>query len=165
MVLIAALLAAVVVYIVSMRKSYTRVSTNPNFGVTTRVAAMEVLERRRGGGGKAVIAFDVAGMRDANQLHGEQWVNERIKAALDAVRKNLRTTDVIAQLNSGDEFFIVINRGDEVSVMTKVVEAFQEHWPNGVYIASSIVKGDVLAAVNAAMENVYSIKAVVKSKK
>jgi GGDEF domain-containing protein len=165
MMLIAALLVAIVSYIVSMRKCLARVSVNPNFNVATRVAALESLERRKTGKGSSVIAFDVAGMGKANQTHGEQWVNERIRVALAEVRASLRTTDVIAQLNSGDEFFIVVRSGDELQVMAKVLSAFSTHWDEGIYIASSVVSGNVMSSVVSTMEKVYMLKAVKKGLK
>jgi GGDEF domain-containing protein len=159
--LIAALLAALVVYVRNLHRLVGALSINPNFNVVTRVAALEMVGQRRVVGKQSVVTFDVAGMGKTNQQHGEQWVNRAIKDALAEVRSTLRASDLVAQLNSGDEFFVVTT-GDVTVVQAKVQEAFAKHWPGGIYIASCTVQGDVMEAVVASMERVYEIKAVKK---
>lgn len=159
--LVALLMGAMLVYVRNLKGLVTALSTNPNFGVTTRIAALTQLGERRAKGGTSVITFDVAGMGKANQAYGEQFVNEAIRQALAEVRSSLRSTDMVAQLNSGDEFFVVTS-GDVNVVMSKIEWAFGEYWDGGIYIASAPVTGSIMEAVTASMEKVYAIKAVKK---
>ncbi len=162
--LIDGLLAALLVYMVKMRVLIQELSTNPNFGVTTRIAALKILGERRAKRGTSVVTFDVAGMGKANQQHGELWVNEAIRTALCDVRSTLRGSDLVAQLNSGDEFFIVTT-GDPGVVAAKVEATFLAHWPGGIYISHAPVVTTTMDAINTAMEQVYAIKAVKKGLK
>lgn len=98
----------------------------------------------------------------ANSAYGEEWVNSRIQSALETVKKSLRSTDLIAQLNSGDEFFIV-TKGDTQVVMAKVEASFAKHWPGGIYIASMPVQDSIMEAIMASMDKVYAIKALKKA--
>ena len=164
MLLMALLMVAIMLYVRQLHNKLELLSINPNFKVTTRIAALAQYERHSVKG-KAVVTFDIAGMGKANQQHGEVWVNTQVAKALERLRGILRTSDVIAQLNSGDEFFIVVNKGDEVQVEKWVQGVFEIYWPGGVYIASSVVEGDVMEAVTASMEKVYAIKADVKGLK
>lgn len=166
MVLMVALMAAILVVLVDLRKRVELLSVNPNFGVLTRQAAlMESANGRRRGGSDHVVVFDVAGMGRMNSLHGEEWVNKAIKAALDEIRAGLRAGDVIGQLNSGDEFFVSIKSSNPIKVRGKIMDAFLTHWSEGIYLWSVEVEAgeSVIEAARRGMEHVYETKRQMKA--
>lgn len=157
--LLCALLGTIAVYLCQLKSQIKELGVNPNFNVLTRTAGLNICRRSNRGKNISVVTFDVAQMGKHNSLFGEQWVNAKISSALTCVRKSLRKGDIISQLNSGDEFFIIVRTGDEEAVITKVVAAFSVHWPGGIYISSAKVDNEgILPAIQRGMETVYQLK-------
>jgi GGDEF domain-containing protein len=153
--------------IISYKIQVNRLSINPNFGCLTRTALEMRFERRRKvkTGKRVMIGWDVSGMGLANSKHGEEWVNNRIKAAIRLTQDNLRSGDCVGQLNSGDEFVATVPAEDAEGVMAKIAEIFgiwslREDGKPAVYIACVDLDEGLAFKANAnnVMNKVYKIK-------
>lgn len=123
--LYAALFAAITIYLHQLKMQIMKLGINPNFDCKTRTAMeVAVKSRRIKSGTLALIGWDVAGMGKANSIHGEDWVNTRVKTSLALVSAMCRAEDVIGQLNSGDEFVMLVPIEDAAQLIEKIKYIF-----------------------------------------
>jgi hypothetical protein len=141
-----------------------RAYINDNFGCYTRLGGIvngsKIIkrDRRKIASGKIVlIACDVAGMGLLNSKIGEIAVNNAVKSALLEV-KSWRGVKLIAQVNSGDEFAIILDSVDAAGVVGKLQSLFVSHGFKGVYTAITTLNQGYQHATVKGMETVYNEK-------
>jgi diguanylate cyclase (GGDEF)-like protein len=85
-------------------------------GVLSRTAFEEVMAReleraRRYGGRLSLILFDLDNFKDINDTYGHLFGDKVLRKVADAVKMNLRSTDVIARWG-GEEFIVLLPGAD-----------------------------------------------------
>ena len=150
------------------RRLLSNAYINSNFNCYTRVGAEVVgnellrKERRRIASGQlAMITFDVAGMGEKNIEIGELAVNAAIKSVLDDI-KSWRGVRFLSQINSGDEFAIVVDRVDVDGIAIRIDELLKLAGFKGAYVASLLIdpSHSYFDAAHKGMESVYKVKQI-----
>lgn len=141
---------------------------NPNFDCYTRMGGIEKSarlikreQRRVAFGQLVVVAFDVAGMGTLNSLIGEEAVNTSMKSALADVRK-WRGVWFTSQVNSGDEFSLIVDVADAPGIRRKLNTTFKAHGFVGAYTGVALLDNGYEAAMVKAMKKVYAEKSRLK---
>lgn len=120
-------------------------------------------ERRKVASGELVmLCCDIAGMGNLNTKIGELAVNVAVKNSLETIR-SWRGVQFISQLNSGDEFIFIIDKGD-IEIIDRMDIIFKECGFDGVYTATSPVTTDFIGSANILMGEIYQIKRQKKEK-
>ena len=117
-------------------------------------------ERRRCSSGELVmICFDVAGLGSMNQRIGETAVNLRVSECLKFVQ-GMRGIELVAQLNSGDEFTLLVDSADAEGVVSRARSLFVSSGFDGLYAAVGAIDPEKSYVQNAdcLMKSVYFSK-------
>ena len=121
-------------------------------------------ERRKVASGELVmVACDIAGMGKLNTLKGELWVNRAIAACISDIRL-WRGVRFISQINSGDEFAIVVDKIDAAGLLHRIDDLFQAEGFTGVYGVIVPLKDCYINSANQGMQEVYQLKQLVSHK-
>jgi hypothetical protein len=148
-----------------LKKLLEKAYLSDNFGCFNRfggeIKGNEYLlkERRKVASGELVMmCCDIAGMGNLNSLVGELVVNEAVRSSLETIRR-WRGVHFISQLNSGDEFIFLIDKGD-IEIINRIDLIFKAHGFGGVYavIADIDCGKDYICNANVIMEKVYETK-------
>jgi len=117
-------------------------------------------ERRRCSSGELhMICFDIAGLGALNQRIGETAVNLKVSECLQVVQ-GMRGVELVAQLNSGDEFTLLVDSADAEGVVSRARSMFIESGFDGLYAAVGAIDPEKSYAQNAncLMKSVYLSK-------
>jgi len=134
-----------------------------NFGCFNRCggeckgAALINLERRRCSSGSMVmVCLDIGGLGALNQLIGESAVNAKVRDCLKSVQA-MRGISFVAQLNSGDEFVLMVDSADAEGLIERMRGLFISTGFSGLYAAAGAIDPGKTYVENAnrLMELVY----------
>jgi len=117
-------------------------------------------ERRRCSSGELhMICLDIAGLGVMNQRIGEPAVNLKVSECLQAVQA-MRGVELVAQLNSGDEFTLLVDSVDAEGVVSRARGLFIASGFDGLYAAVGAIDPEKSYVQNAdcLMKSVYFSK-------
>lgn len=117
-------------------------------------------ERRRCATGELVlVCSDIGGMGVLNQLYGEQAVNEKVARCLVAIRQ-FRGIQMVSQINSGDEFMLMVDAADAEGVIGRMRDLFMDEGFLDLYAAYGPINPSqpLIESAKQLMKEVYRLK-------